>query len=152
MDDSAIREGQPPYCSAQVLDAGSRHDSGETRTIVWCVCGVAVLVIAIVLAMPTTPDAEKEEIRPARAIGVMEKKFKGLRNEMTKAEVELALGEPTGGARYGGSKSTCEQCLYTWGGEDGTICVLYATLPNEQFAPWGPPGKDNRIHSMWFDR
>jgi hypothetical protein len=99
-----------------------------------------------------TPQADhvgqSKSAAPLRDKGVMEKKFESLTRDMTKADVEAVLGQPSGCLRGGGSLSLCEQYDYSYQGEDGSISITFRENGAARDTLSGPPGMQSRINTM----
>jgi hypothetical protein len=77
--------------------------------------------------------------------------FDRLEKRMTRADVEKLLGEPTGGYLLGGSFSTSEDHEYRWCDNDGIASIRFAKNPNDEHAPYAPPGMSDQILDLHWE-
>ena len=92
--------------------------------------------------------------QPVSAKVVTEKKdnkIESLTADMTKAEVEAILGQPTRCLLGGGSLSSCEQYAYTYQGEDGLAFITFSKNAGKKMY-WGEPGMQDRINTITIYR
>ena len=118
------------------------------ETVILTIAGSAALMIVAILVWTDSPPVPFV----ARQIGLgpMQRKFRSITDDMTRAEVEAILGEDYGISLLGGSLSTCEQHEYIWHGDDGRIFIYFARNPNDRNTLRGPPGLSNQIKRKYF--
>jgi hypothetical protein len=85
------------------------------------------------------------------AKGVMENNVESLTMDMTKADVEAILGQPTSCMLAGGTLSCSDQYHYTYQGKDALAFITFKKSDGID-TYWGEPGKQDRIGTIAIAR